>query len=174
VVAGRALDRRRIPVWRSWIVDCSLEGKMSRTVELIIGFASVTMFVGTIAAIPWLVRRLPEDYFVRPPPNRPLPLRIARNVLGFALVAAGIALLVLPGQGVLTILIGLSILDLPIKDRMIRRILQHPKILEAVQHARAKAGKPPLVVPEAPQEPTTRDERGAPRATEWDKSSRQT
>lgn len=120
---------------------------MSRTMELIIGVVSITMFVGTLAAIPWLVRRLPEDYFVRPPPKHPLPLKIARNVLGFALITAGVAMLVLPGQGVLTILIGVSVADLPVKHRMLRWLLQRPKVLSAVQQARSKAGKPPLVVP---------------------------
>ena len=120
---------------------------MSRTLELIIGIVSVTMFVGTLAAIPWLVRRLPPDYFVRPPPKHSLPKKIVRNVLGFALIAAGIAMLVLPGQGILTILIGLSIVDLPVKHRIMRWLLQRPKIQEGVQRLRSKAGKPPLVIP---------------------------
>jgi hypothetical protein len=120
---------------------------MSRTVELIIGIVSITMFVGTLAAIPWLVRRLPADYFVRPPPNHPLPKKIARNLLGFTLIAAGIAMLVLPGQGIITVLIGLSIVDLPIKHRIVRWLLQRPKIQEGVQRLRSKAGKPPLIIP---------------------------
>ncbi|HVH43633.1 MAG TPA: PGPGW domain-containing protein [Labilithrix sp.] len=120
---------------------------MSRTVELIIGIVSITMFVGTLAAIPWLVRRLPADYFVRPPPKHSLAKTIARNVLGFVLIAAGIAMLLLPGQGIITILIGLSIVDLPIKHRAIRWLLQRPKIQEGVQRLRSKAGKPPLVIP---------------------------
>ena len=41
---------------------------MSQTAEFILGIVSVAMFVGTLAAIPWVVRRLPEDYFVGPPP----------------------------------------------------------------------------------------------------------
>ena len=120
---------------------------MSHTVEVIIGIVSITMFVGTLATIPWLVRRLPADYFVRPPPQHSLPKKIARNVLGFALIAAGIAMLVLPGQGILTALIGLSIVDLPIKHRVIRWLLQRPKIQEGVQRLRSTAGKPPLVIP---------------------------
>ena len=120
---------------------------MSRTVELIIGIVSITMFVGTLAAIPWLVRRLPADYFVRPPPKHSLPKKIARNVIGFALIAAGIAMLVLPGQGIITVLIGLSIVDLPIKHRIVRWLLQQPKIQHGVQRLRSKAGKPPLVIP---------------------------
>lgn len=120
---------------------------MSRTVELIVGIVSITMFVGTLAAIPWLIRRLPADYFVRPPPKHSLPKKIARNVLGFALIAAGIAMLVLPGQGIITVLIGLSIVDLPVKHRILQWLLGRPKIQEGVQRLRSKAGKPPLVIP---------------------------
>src|SRR5262249_19574684 len=80
--------------------------------------------------------------------NRPLPMKVARNVLGAGLIGAGVAMLVLPGQGILTILIGVSIIDLPLKRRVLRRLLQQPKIQEGVQRLRSKAGKPPLVFPE--------------------------
>lgn len=120
---------------------------MSRDVELIIGIVSATMFAFSILGIVWLVRTLPADHFVKPPPEHPLPVKIARNVLGSALIAAGVAMLVLPGQGLVTILIGLSILDLPIKHRFIGRILQRPKVRDAIQRIRRKAGKPPLEIP---------------------------
>lgn len=122
---------------------------MSRTLELILGIVSVVLFVATLATIPWLVRRLPVDYFVRLPPKHPLPVLLLRNVLGFALIAAGIAMLVLPGQGILTILVGVSIVDLPVKHRIMRWLLRRPKVQEYVQLLRSKGGKPPLVIPRA-------------------------
>ncbi len=123
---------------------------MARTLELIVAIASIAMFVGTLAAIPWLVRRLPVDHFVRPPPKHSVPKMIARNVLGFILVAAGIAMLVLPGQGILTILLGLSIVDLPIRQRVFRWLLLRPRVVEVMQGLRTRAGKPPLVIPAHP------------------------
>jgi hypothetical protein len=120
---------------------------MSRTVELIVGIVSGAMFVCSLVSVVWLVRTLPQDYFVRPPPEHPLPVKIARNVLGAMLIGAGVVMLVLPGQGLITILIGLSVLDLPIKHRLIARILKRPNVLDAVQKMRRKAGKPPLDVP---------------------------
>lgn len=126
---------------------------MSPKVELVIGIASAAMFVGTIAAIPWFVSRLPADYFVKPPPEHTLAKKIARNVLGFALIAAGVAMLVLPGQGILTILIGLSIVDLKAKHSIMRRILRQPSIQNAMQKIRTSAGRPPLIIPtEGPTE----------------------
>jgi hypothetical protein len=120
---------------------------MSHTVELIIGIVSVAMFVGMLLAVPWIVRRLPEDYFVRPPPEHSLPIKIGRNILGGALILAGLAMLVLPGQGILTIVFGLSIIDLPIKRRALAWLLQRPKIQKGVQTLRARAGKPALLIP---------------------------
>jgi hypothetical protein len=122
-------------------------GASTHTVELVLGIVSVVFFVGTIAAIPWAVRRLPADYFVRPPPQHALLKKIARNVLGALLIIAGIAMLVLPGQGILTILVGLSIVDLPIKHRIMRWLLQQPKVRDGIQHLRESGGKPPLVIP---------------------------
>lgn len=121
---------------------------MTRTLEIFIVLASAVMFVGTLAAIPWLVRRMPRDYFTSPPPKHSLPVRIGRNALGFVLIAAGVAMLVLPGQGILTILIGLSVVDLPVKHRIMRRLLLQPKVQRAVQHLRKTGGKPPLELPE--------------------------
>ena len=123
--------------------------EVSQTVEIVVGVASAAMFVGSILAIPWLVRRLPADYFVRPPPRRSLPVTILRNVVAVVLIALGLAMLVLPGQGIVTVVIGLSLLDLPIKHRALRWLLQRRKIQEGVQRLRAKKGKPPLVIPQA-------------------------
>lgn len=120
---------------------------MPRTMELIMGIVSMIMMVGTFAAVPSIVRRLPEDFFVRPPRRRSLPFRIARNAVGLALLAAGVAMLVLPGQGIVTIMVGLSIVDLPVRRRMLLWLFRRRAIREGAQRLRARAGKPPLVVP---------------------------
>jgi hypothetical protein len=121
--------------------------ELPRWLEIVLVVVSVTFFVGTLAAIPVVVRRLPADYFARPRPPHSLAKKIVRNAVGVLLVAAGIAMLILPGQGIITVLLGLSILDLPIKDRALRWLLERPKIQEGVQRIRSKAGKPPLVIP---------------------------
>ena len=108
------------------------------------------MFVGSILAIPWLIRRLPADHFVRPPHAHSLKTKILRNTGGAILVALGIAMLVLPGQGVIAILFGLSLMDLKIKTTVLRRLLCQKKIQEGVQRIRSKAGKVPLTIPKEP------------------------
>ncbi len=60
---------------------------------------SIVAFVGSLLALPYLVIKMPRDYFVRPEPKRPFWLRLARNLVAAVLVAAGVAMLFLPGHG---------------------------------------------------------------------------
>ena len=111
-------------------------------------------FIASIVVIPVLVARIPADYFAgdqRNPPawtDRHRVLRaillVAKNLLGIVFVLAGIAMLVLPGQGILTILIGAMMLDVPGKYHFERWLIQKPAIWRAVSWLRKKAGKAPL------------------------------
>ena len=116
---------------------------------------SAIAFVGTLVAIPFVLVRLPEDYFdVRVPrtwmdghhPVLRIASRALKNIVGIVFVLAGLSMLVLPGQGVLTILIGLSLLDFPGKQRLEARIISHPRVLRTVNSLREKFGKPPFIV----------------------------
>jgi len=120
----------------------------SHPVEIAAGVVSIGMFVGTLLAVPIFVMKIPDDYFVRPRPPSSLPMKVLRIVLGVALIVVGLAMLVLPGQGVLTILVGLAFLEAPMKDRAIARILQNRAVHHAVDGLRRKAGKGPLQIPE--------------------------
>lgn len=119
----------------------------TRLEELLTVVFSIAVGAAMIAAVPWLISRLPEDYFVRPRPPASVPLKVMRNILGAILVLVGLALLILPGQGVLTIVLGLSLVDLKAKHRAIQWILSRPKIWSGLQGLRAKLGRPPLVMP---------------------------
>jgi len=124
--------------------------QIPRAIEIGLIVVSIVMFVGSLVALPWIVRRLPPDHFVRPPKAHSLATKILRNVSGAVLVALGIAMLVLPGQGIIAILFGISVMDLDVKHRLIRKLLCQKKIQHAVQKIRSKAGKPPLVIPSHP------------------------
>jgi hypothetical protein len=118
---------------------------------------STLMFVGSLAAIPWLVIQIPADYFIhhrsladRWRQRHPLlrwTLLIAKNLCGIVLILAGIAMLVLPGQGILTILVGLVCLDFPGKFALERGLVQQRPVIGAINWMRAKAGHPPLELP---------------------------
>ena len=117
---------------------------------------SVIAFVGTLAAIPALVVRIPQDYFLhdrRPPSGssndgslKHLFLTGLKNVVGILFVLAGVAMLVLPGQGLLTILIGLMLMNFPGKYALQRTLISQKTVLSAVNRLRIRAGRPPIVI----------------------------
>ena len=118
---------------------------------------SLATFVVSAVTLPWLLTRLPEDYFDKTTPE-PHPLwprhralywawRLLKNLLGVVLLLAGFVMLVIPGQGVLTILAGLWLMDLPGKRHWERRLIVHPKVWASINWIRQKSGKPPLRVP---------------------------
>ena len=115
---------------------------------LVLGVVSLVL---TVLLLPLVVVRLPADYFViggeeRRARRGPAAWlwRLAKNLLGAVFVLAGIAMLVLPGQGVLTILIGLMLLDFPGKKALERRIARRPAIRGFLDRLRARRGVPPL------------------------------
>lgn len=71
---------------------------------------------------------------------------IAKNILGLFLIAIGIVLSLpgVPGQGILTILLGLIMIDIPGKRPLEARIIKRPTVQAAVNKLRARYGKPPL------------------------------
>jgi hypothetical protein len=73
---------------------------------------------------------------------------ILKNLLGLFLILLGIVLSLpgVPGQGILTILLGLIMLDIPGKRPLEARIIQRPSVLAAVNNFRERYGKPPLIM----------------------------
>jgi hypothetical protein len=110
--------------------------------------------IASIIAVPCVIVGLPADYFHPDrPPQPPLgqlpaairaPLLIAKNLLGLALVVMGLVFLVLPGQGVIVILIGVSLLDFPRKRQLERWLISREPILNLANWLRVKAGREPL------------------------------
>jgi hypothetical protein len=82
---------------------------------------------------------------------------VAKNALGVVIVVIGVALSLpgIPGQGLLTILIGLVLIDFPGKRKLERRILRMPRVLKRVNNLRRRYGKSPLVL----EDPTGKDPR---------------
>jgi hypothetical protein len=117
------------------------------------GAVSVLMFVATLILVPIIVTRIPPDYFIREPHSPPAAARhpawhwlglILKNFIGVVFVLAGIAMLVLPGQGLITILIGLTLINFPGKFKLQQRIVRQSAVFKTLNWMRGKAGRPPL------------------------------
>lgn len=115
------------------------------------------LFVCTIALAVFILVRLPATYFQllhdrsfmndHHPAIRWVGI-IIKNVAGFIVLLWGFAMLIpgVPGQGLLTIFVGLMLLDFPGKRAVERAILRQPAILRAVNKLRGKFSKPPLIL----------------------------
>lgn len=124
-----------------------------------VAFAMASAAV-SVVVIGYALSRLPADYFVNPAARSPIArnpvlrvlLAVARNVAGWALIALGIVLSLpgVPGQGVLTILMGVMLIDLPGKNRAEMWLLQRRGVLGGVNRLRAQMGKPPLITDPVP------------------------
>jgi len=116
--------------------------------------ASFLTFAAFLIAAPLFVVRIPADYFAsgkrprklwaRRHPALRAALLIGKNALGLVFLLAGLAMLVLPGQGVLTILAGLMLLDFPGKHKLVRWVVGRPGVLGTLNWLRRRAGRPPL------------------------------
>ncbi len=71
---------------------------------------------------------------------------ILKNLLGVALVVIGLVLALpgVPGQGLLTILVGLLMLDIPGKRRLELAIVRRGPVLRTINKLRARFKRPPL------------------------------
>jgi hypothetical protein len=125
-----------------------------------LGTLSIITFLGTLIVIPFLVVRIPADYFKcdKQKPSRyhkqhsfsHILLLALKNFLGLIFLIAGLAMLLLPGQGFITILIGIMMLNFPGKFALEIRIVQQPTILRAINWIRVKANREALEVCKSP------------------------
>ncbi len=122
-----------------------------------LGVFSALTFVGSLILIPILCVRMGEDYFM---PHRDQDQTLAgrhpiirwtglilKNVVGVLLAAAGIAMIFLPGQGLLTIVIGIMMLNFPGKRRLELWMIRLPGVLRVINALRARAKHGPLQLP---------------------------
>jgi len=121
------------------------------------GAASVLMFLGSLCTIPVILIKIPADYFASLETKSRIDVRdlsffrilylIFKNIVGIAFILAGLIMLLLPGQGILTIIVGMSLLNFPGKYRLVRNIIRNKTILNTINKLRSKAAKPPIEVP---------------------------
>lgn len=118
---------------------------------------SVVTFFGTLLIVPWMLVRISSDYFVRAQrtpltvhkrhPVLRLMLLTLKNMLGFVLLLGGFAMLFIPGQGLLTIVLGLMLINFPGKFRLERWLIQRRNIHRPINWIRHKRGRDPIEVP---------------------------
>jgi hypothetical protein len=131
---------------------------------------SILVFACSLLAAPIIALSIPADYFLhgrRPTMWRPgrvplvgLAIRLLKNAAAILLIVGGVVMLVLPGQGLLTIAMGVLLLDFPGKYWVERWFLSRRPVLESVNWLRRRAGRKPveICITKKPGDPPGRDD----------------
>jgi hypothetical protein len=138
-------------VWKGWIV----EQIFSKEVLFWISIGSGIALLLSAITIPFVIVQLPADYLVNDQRQSWLDtqpalvragLRVVKNLLGVVLVVLGVIMLILPGQGILSIVLGLSLVDFPGRRSVQCRLIRRPKVIQSMNWIRMKCDRPPLAV----------------------------
>lgn len=117
----------------------------------------VVTFSVNLGIVSFILVKLPADHFKRnrqtqfwagPNPAANAALVIGKNILGVFLILLGIALSLpgVPGQGLLTVLLGVMLVDFPGRNTLERKLLGRPEIQKTINKLRARFQKPPLEI----------------------------
>lgn len=129
---------------------------------LLLTLISVGLLILSVLAVGIVLLRLPEEYFVRARPpwwrrkerwtGPQVAKTVAKNLAGVLLVVGGAALAAVPGvpgQSLLTVFMGLFLVDFPGKYRFQCWILRRRGVSRRVNRLRVRFGRRPLASPES-------------------------
>lgn len=141
-----------MPEWLATRLPEGWNGWHVAAIAVAMGVASAVI---SLVVVGYVLARLPHDYFVNPEARLPIDrhpvlkviFTIGRNLLGYVLIALGaiMSLPGVPGQGLLTILMGVLLIDFPGKHRAERWLLTRRGVLNGINRLRARVGRPPLL-----------------------------
>jgi len=115
-----------------------------------ITIASVLTSLIGMGIVTKVIIGLPTDYFLEQGRRKPLAdhpvlavvLLVLRNLAGLLFFLAGIAMNVLPGPGLLTMVLGLSMMNFPGRHRLINWLLSLKQVRKSLNWIRKKAHQP--------------------------------
>ncbi|HYP00899.1 MAG TPA: hypothetical protein VER76_11965 [Pyrinomonadaceae bacterium] len=142
-----------------WLRETVTAYMSERSLVWLIVFSVVT-FVTSIAVTIFVLIKLPDTYFkashgrefwVERHPVLRWGGLVVKNLLGAFLVLLGVLMSLpgVPGQGVLTILLGVMLLDFPGKRGLELKLVSRPKVLRTINRIRQRFDRPPLQLDEA-------------------------
>ena len=131
---------------------------MNSDLLFLLGSLSIFILIISVFMMVLIISFLPEDYFksenrnlISSVQNSRYPLLkllvlITKNFFGVLLLLSGILMLVLPGQGILTIITGLVFVDYPGKYKFERKLLRQKGVINSINWIRSRLSKPSLKV----------------------------
>jgi hypothetical protein len=138
-------------MWESTLASITWQKVLLGTLLFVVTFAI------SLAVVSFILVKIPPDYFHKDRPrelwaDRPPVMRflglLAKNLLGVLLVVLGIVMSIpgVPGQGILTILLGIMLLDFPGKRDLENKLVSRPQVLKTINKLRQRFGKPNLIL----------------------------
>ena len=129
--------------------------KEHQTTIAILSGLSFAAFLLSLLSLPWMICRIPEDYFLgsysREQEHRPMIIRIVtrgvKNLLGAGLFLVGLVMIFIPGQGLLTMCLGLVVMDFPGKNKLLKKLVGMEKVRISLNWIRGKKKVTPLRFP---------------------------
>ena len=124
----------------------------------LLGSLSIFILIISVFMMVLIISFLPDDYFksenrnlISSVQNSRYPLLkllvlITKNFFGVLLLLSGILMLVLPGQGILTIITGLVFMDYPGKYKFERKLLKQKGVINSINWIRSRLRKPSLKI----------------------------
>ena len=131
---------------------------MNSDLLFLLGSLSIFILIISVFMMVLIISFLPEDYFksenrnlISSVQNSRYPLLkllvlITKNFFGILLLLSGVLMLVLPGQGILTIITGLVFIDYPGKYKFERKLLRQKGVINSINWIRSRLSKPSLKV----------------------------
>ena len=131
---------------------------MNSDLLFLLGSLSIFILIISVFMMVLIISFLPEDYFksenrnlISSVQNSRYPLLkllvlITKNFFGVLLLLSGILMLVLPGQGILTIITGLVFMDYPGRYKFERKLLRQKGVINSINWIRSRLNKPSLKV----------------------------
>jgi hypothetical protein len=131
---------------------------MNSDLLFLLGSLSLFILIISVFMMVLIISFLPEDYFksenrnlISSVQNSRYPLLkllvlITKNFFGVLLLLSGILMLVLPGQGILTIITALVFIDYPGKYKFERKLLRQKGVINSINWIRSRLSKPSLKV----------------------------
>ena len=131
---------------------------MNSDLLFLLGSLSIFILIISVFMMVLIISFLPEDYLksenrnlISSVQNSRYPLLkllilIIKNLFGILLLLSGILMLVLPGQGLLTIITGLVFMDYPGKYKFERKLLRQKGVINSINWIRSLLSKPLLKI----------------------------
>jgi hypothetical protein len=117
-----------------------------------LGIMSILTIIASIVLVPLFIKHIPIDYFTNSKYHQiklnnayNIAKFILRNILGLLLIIAGIIMLLTPGKGIISIIIGLFLMQFKGKYKLEKKLIQNDATFKTLNWIREKTNKKPFL-----------------------------